>query len=96
MISEKIFLQSKNRIKKLIQNKKILTNMNSSYTNFFLKNAENSLDSAKLLYDISNDKSKQKSLGYTSFNGYLWVLNSSYYSICFMFQELCWRVKESN
>ena len=53
-----------------------------------INNANNSLESAKLLYGASSKKEIQKSLGYADFNGYLWVINASYYSMFYMARAL--------
>src|SRR3989338_5781985 len=55
---------------------------------FFLKNADDSIDSAKALYEISTDSEKQKFLGFTKFNGLLWTVNASYYSMFYMARAL--------
>ncbi len=55
---------------------------------FSLKNADDSADSAKVLFELSTDPEKQKFLGFTSFNGLLWVVNASYYSMFYMARAL--------
>lgn len=40
------------------------------------------------MLDLSNDSEKQKALGFTSFNGFLWVVNASYYSLFYMARAL--------
>ena len=65
-----------------------MTKCKSEHTSFFLKNAEDSIDSAKVLFEISTDPEKQKFLGFTSFNGLLWTVNASYYSMFYMARAL--------
>ena len=55
---------------------------------FFLKNARDSLDSARLLYEVSTSEDLKKQTGYPGFNGFLWVINSSYYSMFYMARAL--------
>lgn len=66
----------------------IVKTKDSKYVDFFIKNAKDSLDSAKVLFDVSvNDKTKN-ALGIPNFNGFLWVINSSYYSMFYMARAL--------
>src|SRR3989338_10683606 len=44
--------------------------------------------SAKALFELSTDPEKHKLLGFTSFNGLLWVVNASYYSMFYMARAL--------
>jgi len=60
----------------------------SRYVDFFIKNAKDSLDSAKVLFDISVDEKTKNTLGMPNFNGFLWVINSSYYSMFYMARAL--------
>ena len=46
------------------------------------------LPSAKLLFKASTNKELQKSSGFPDFNGLLWVVNSSYYSMFYMARAL--------
>ncbi|MDD3175222.1 MAG: hypothetical protein PHU51_01985 [Candidatus Nanoarchaeia archaeon] len=88
MINEKNIKESKERIIKLINNKEITTKNTPKYVDFFINNANNSVDTAKILYELSTNKDKQNELGLTSFNGLLWVINSSYYSMFYMARAL--------
>ena len=58
------------------------------YVNFFVKNAKDSLDSAKILFDLSTNDKIKNTLGVPNFNGFLWVINSSYYSMFYMARAL--------
>lgn len=83
----KIEEAKKNAVKN-INSGVIVKTKESGYVNFFIKNAKDSLDSAKVLFDVSvNDKTKN-TLGIPSFNGFLWVINSSYYSMFYMARAL--------
>jgi uncharacterized protein (UPF0332 family) len=88
MLEDKRLKEAEKRIKQYIQDGIIQKSSHSEYTAFFLKNADDSIDAAKVLYDLSIDEEKQKILGYTSFNGFLWVVNASYYSMFYMARAL--------
>jgi uncharacterized protein (UPF0332 family) len=55
---------------------------------FFLKNAENSLRSAKVLLDLSTNKDYQKYTSNEGFDGSLWIINASYYSMFYTVRAL--------
>lgn len=76
------------RVKQFISEGMIRSKGTPEYLDFFLKNADDSIDSAKVLFNLSTDPEKQKSLGFTSFNGLLWVVNASYYSMFYMARAL--------
>jgi len=58
------------------------------YIDFFLRNSKNSLDSAKILFDSSVDDRIKSIFAMPNFNGFLWVINSSYYSMFYMARAL--------
>ena len=58
------------------------------FVGFFLSNAEKSLTVANALYDLSTDKEMQKQTGFISFDGFLWIVNASYYSMFYMARAL--------
>lgn len=51
---------------------------------FYLDQARISLDSAELLYKVSTDLEIQRSIGLNNFNGYLWAINTAYYSMFYL------------
>jgi len=53
-----------------------------------LNNAEKSLNSANALYDLSTDAGLQEKTGYFNFDGFLWVVNASYYSMFYIARAL--------
>lgn len=53
-----------------------------------MNNAADSLNSAKLLFKASTNKELQNSSGFPNFNGFLWVINASYYSMFYMARAL--------
>ncbi|MEK6823987.1 MAG: hypothetical protein AABY06_03030 [Nanoarchaeota archaeon] len=84
---KKIEEANKNAIKS-INSGTILKTKDSKYVDFFIKNAKDSLDSAKVLFDISTNEKTKNTLGMPNFNGFLWVINSSYYSMFYMARAL--------
>ena len=80
----------KRNIENLIKEEKIAVDKKDKgrFTNFFLENSRKSFDSAKLLTEISSKQELQEKLGYPNFDGYLWVINSSYYSMFYMTRAL--------
>lgn len=56
--------------------------------NFFRENAEDSLNSAQLLYKVSTDSKLQDATGFPNLKGFLWVINAGYYSMFYMASAL--------
>ena len=75
MISDEQKEKSKNMIKQLIQDGKIVK-PKANVKNFFLNKSMTSLEISKRLLDISDDEDD-------SLEGYMWVINSAYYSMFF-------------
>ncbi len=88
MLDNKKLKEAESRVKHYIRDGIIKTKGNKDDVNFFLINAKNSLMSAKLLMDVSGSEELQEKTGYLRFNGYLWVINASYYSIFYMARAL--------
>lgn len=88
MLEDKKLKEVESRVKQYITEGIIKTKNKPEHVEFFLKNADNSIDSAKALLDLSTDPEKQKSLGFTSFNGLLWVVNAGYYSMFYTARAL--------
>jgi len=88
MLEDKQINEAKNNALKSIKEGKIIKTKESRYTEFFIKNSRNSLDSAKALFELSTNKDTRESLGMPNFNGFLWVINSSYYSMFYMVRAL--------
>ena len=80
--------EAENRVKQYQNDGIIKTKGKPEHVDFFLKNADDSVDSAKALFELSTDPEKQKFLGFTNFNGLLWVVNASYYSMFYMTRAL--------
>ncbi len=88
MLGDKQLEEAKNNAIKSINNGKIIKTKESKYIDFFIKNSKDSLDSAKILLEISVNKKARDYLGLPNFNGFLWVINSSYYSMFYMARAL--------
>jgi uncharacterized protein (UPF0332 family) len=88
MIDEKKLKESENRVKQFINEGILKSKEKPEHVAFFIKNADDSIDSAKALFELSTNPQKQESLGFTSFNGLLWVVNASYYSMFYMARAL--------
>ncbi len=88
MLEEKKLKEAESRVKQYLLEGIILTKRKPEHVDFFLKNADDSIDSAKALFELSTDPEKQKLLGFTSFNGLLWVVNTSYYSMFYLARAL--------
>lgn len=76
MLEDKKLKEAENRVKQYQSDGIIKTKGKPEHVDFFLKNADDSVDSAKALLELSTDQEKQKFLGFTSFNGLLWVVNA--------------------
>ena len=88
MFDEKKIDQIKRRVTGFIRDGFIRKEKETKFVDFFLKNAKNSRDSATLLLNVSMKKDLKDTLGLPDFNGYLWVINASYYSIFYMARAL--------
>jgi uncharacterized protein (UPF0332 family) len=88
MLDNKKIKEIENRMKQFISEGIVKSKEESKNTEFFLENSYNSLQSAKLLLDVSLDLNLQEKTGYLKFNGYLWVVNASYYSMFYMVRAL--------
>src|SRR3989344_5067294 len=88
MLEDKKLKEAENRVKQYQNDGIIKTKARPEHVDFFLKSADDSVDSAKALFELSTDPEKQKFLGFTSFNGLLWVVNASYYSMFYMARAL--------
>ena len=88
MLEDKKIEEAKKNAIKSINAGDITKTRDSKYADFFIKNAKNSLDSAKILFDMSVNEKNRILLGMPDFNGFLWVINSSYYSMFYMARAL--------
>jgi len=88
IIDEKRLKETENRVRRYISEGLIREKEKIEHTDFFIRNADNSIDSAKALYQLSTNSQKYELLGFTDFNGLLWVVNASYYSMFYMSRAL--------
>ena len=88
MLEERKLKEAEKRVKQYAADGIVKTRGKPEHTAFFLKNADDSIDSAKALFEISIDPQKQNILGFTGFNGLLWTVNASYYSMFYMARAL--------
>ncbi|MFA5856418.1 MAG: hypothetical protein WC867_03605 [Candidatus Pacearchaeota archaeon] len=88
MLDEKELNKIKYTTEQLIREEKIIREKNEKYIEFFINNSRNSFDTAKLLYEVSVNSDLNNNVGYPGFNGYLWVINASYYSMFYISRAL--------
>lgn len=88
MLDDKKIKELQKRISNYIADGTIIRGESGRYVEFFLANAKDSLDSAKLLQIASTQHDIQRVAGFQNFNGYLSVINSSYYSMFYMASAL--------
>lgn len=85
MIEEKRLKEAEGRMKRYVADRVVLTGQPVEDVDFFMKNADDSLQSARCLYDVS---AKHDYPGYDGLSGWLWVINASYYSMFYMARAL--------
>ena len=88
MLDEKKLKEAEKRVKQFMSDGHITAKEKPEYVDFFLKNADDSIDSAKVLFEVSTNPEKQESFGFTGFNGLLWVVNASYYGMFYIARAL--------
>lgn len=88
MLDEKKIQESKKRIEQLLKTGEIVKESKGKFSDFFLSNAKNSFDAAQLLFNVSTKNELKKATGFPDFNGHLWVVNASYYSMFYMARAL--------
>ena len=88
MLDEKKLKEAQSRVKHYLDDGIIKTKQQKEFVDFFLSNAKKSLKSANALYDLSTDKDMQEKTNYPDFDGFLWVVNASYYSMFYMARAL--------
>jgi len=88
MLDNKEIENIKKNMKLFISDGSIVLNKPGKFASFFLNNASNSLNSAKLLFEASVNKQLQEKIGFIDFNGLLWVVNASYYSMFYAARAL--------
>lgn len=88
MLDEKRIKEIEGRAKNFLSDGTIQKTKKIEYVDFFLENARKSLQSASLLYAGTTNKDLQETYGFEDFDGSLWIINSSYYSMFYMARAL--------
>ncbi len=88
MFDEKNLKEIESKVKNYLRENIIKTKQNNEFVEFFISNSDKSLNSANALFDLSTDKDMQTKTGYSNFDGLLWVINASYYSMFYMTRAL--------
>jgi uncharacterized protein (UPF0332 family) len=88
MLEEKNLKQIESRVKKYLQEGIIQTKKDTKFTPFFITHSKNFLNSAKVEYLLSTNKDESEKLGFLDYNGFIVVVNSSYYSMFHMARAL--------
>lgn len=88
MLDDKKIIEAKNNALKSINNEEIIKTKDILHVDFFIKNSKDSMESAKALFILSIDEKARNSIGFPNLNGFLWVINSSYYSMFYMARAL--------
>ncbi len=88
MIEEKKRIEAQRRVEQYLKAGTLKTKQPKEFIDFFLNNSENSLNSARCLYDLSTNQDYQRQTGYVGLKGFLWVINASYYSMFYMARAL--------
>ncbi|MBU0466611.1 MAG: hypothetical protein KJ600_00590 [Nanoarchaeota archaeon] len=90
MLDEKRIEIIKKNVERLIKEELIIRVKEDKgrFTEFFLKNSRDSLESAKLLLNVSTKAELKALMGIPGFNGFLWTINASYYSMFYMARAL--------
>lgn len=88
MLDEKRIKQIESRVRNFLSDGAIQKTKKIEYVDFFLENARKSLQSANFLYDGTTKKELQEAYGFEGFDGSLWIINASYYSMFYMARAL--------
>lgn len=88
MLDDRKLKEIKDRVPKYVKDGRIVLDRQKTFVEFFLTNAKDSLNAANLLFEASTNKQLQSQIGYPDFNGFLWVINASYYSMFYMARAL--------
>ena len=87
MLDEKKLKEIEKKIPQLRNNQEIIKNeTNKRFTNLYLNNSLISLNTAKVLYEISTKNKLKEPFEFidSDFESFLWIINSSYYSMFYM------------
>jgi uncharacterized protein (UPF0332 family) len=89
MIDEKKIKEMQSLVPKLLEEGLIRKRKEyKKLVEFFRENALESLNSAKLLLEVSTNPKLMELTGFKNFRGFLWAINASYYSMFYICQAL--------
>ena len=88
MLDESKIRGGKKRIESLLKSGDIVKGDKCKYVDFFLVNSRNSFDFATLLFKVSTNEDFRRTTGFPDFNGFLWTINASYYSMFYLVRAL--------
>jgi uncharacterized protein (UPF0332 family) len=88
MLDNKEIERINRNIKRFLNEGVIVKEKQGKFIEFFMNNAKNTLDVAKLIFKTSITKDIQNYTGFANFNGFLWVINTGYYSMFYMARAL--------
>ena len=88
MLDNKKIREVESRVKRYVREGVFTSGLMPEDVDFFLTNSVDSLTTSKLLFDVSTNQDLQKTTGYLKFNGFLWVINSGYYSMFYAARAL--------
>ena len=88
MLDSKKVTESKKRIEHALERGEMTKEKSGKFVSFFQENSQRSFEAAQLLYNVSIQEEMKKVVGFPAFNGFLWVINASYYSMFYMARAL--------
>lgn len=88
MLDSKKVTESKKRVEQALERGELAKEKSGRFVSFFQENSQRSFEAAQLLYNVSTQEEMKKSVGFPVFNGFLWVINASYYSMFYMARAL--------
>jgi len=87
LLDEKKLKEIEKKVPQLRNNQEIIKDeANKRFTNLYLNNSLLSLNTAKILYEISTKNTLKEPFEFidSEFEAHLWIINSSYYSMFYM------------
>lgn len=89
VLDEKQIREIKKLVPQLVEEEVIVKKEeNKKLVNFYIEQAEDSLNSAQALYKLSTNPELQNLMGFPNLKGFLWVINPSYYSMFYLVSAL--------
>jgi uncharacterized protein (UPF0332 family) len=88
MFDKKKLKEIESRVRNYLVDGVIQTKKQAEFTDFFLTHSMNFLNSAKAEYLLSTNEKESQRLGFLEYDGFIVVVNSSYYSMFHMARAL--------